>query len=102
MVWYSYLFKSFPQVAVIHIVKRFSVVNEIDIDVFLEFPDFSMTQHVINLISGSSAFPKLSLYIWKFSVPVLLTPCLKDFKHNLASMKANMRTAQIYGSLKIT
>ena len=47
VVWYSYLFKNFPQIAVIHTVKRFSVVNEADIDVFLKVPALSVIQHML-------------------------------------------------------
>ena len=69
VVWYSHLFKNFPQVVVIHTVKGFSVVNEEEVDVLLEFSCFFYDPtDVGNLISGSSAFSKLSLYIWKFSV----------------------------------
>ena len=85
MVWYSHLFKNFPQFAVIYTVKGFGVVNEAD--VFLEFSCFFYDPaDVGNLISGFSAFSKSSLYIWKFSVHVLLKSSLKDFKHNLTSM----------------
>ena len=87
MVWYSHLFKSFPQFVVMHIVKGFSVVNEAVEDYFLESPCFLYDLiGVGNLISGSSAFYKSSLYIWKFSVHILLKPSLKDFEHYLASM----------------
>ena len=87
MVWYSRLFKNFPQFAVIHTVKGFSVVNEAVVDVFLESPCFLHDPtNVGNLISGSSAFSKSSLYIWKFSVHVLLKPSLEDFEHYFASM----------------
>ena len=75
MVWYSHLFKDFPQFVLIHTAKGFSVVNEAEVDVFLEFSCFFCDPaHVDNLISGSSAFSKSSLYIWKFSVHVLLKP----------------------------
>ena len=84
VVWYSHLFKNFPQFVVIHTVKGFSGVNEAD--VFLEFPCFLYDPaDVGNLISGSSAFSKSSLYIWKFSVHVLLKTSLKDFEHNISS-----------------
>ena len=87
VVWYSYLFKKFPQFVVIHTVKGFSVVSEAELDVFLEFSCFFYDpMDVGNLISGSSAFSKSSLYIWKFSVHVLLKPSSKDFEHDLASM----------------
>ena len=84
VVWYSHLFKSFPQFVVIHTVKGFGVV--IEADVFLEFPCFFYDPvDVGNLISGSSAFSKSNLYIWRFSVHILLKPSLKDFEHYLAS-----------------
>ena len=69
MVWYSHLLKNFPQFVVIHTVKGFSVVNEAEVDVFLEFLCFFYDPtDVGRLISGSSAFSKLNLYIWKFLV----------------------------------
>ena len=84
MVWLSHLLKNFSQF-VIHTVKGFSIVNEAD--VFLEFPCFLYeTMNTGSLISGSSAFPKSSLYIWKFLVHILLKPNLKDFEHYLSSM----------------
>ena len=62
MVWYSHLFKNFPQFVVIHAIKGFRVVNEAEIDVFMEFPCFLYDPvNVGNLISGSSVFSKLSL-----------------------------------------
>ena len=71
VVWYSHLFKNFPQFVVIHAVKCFSVVSEAEVDVFLEFPCvFYDPMDVANLISGSSAFSKSSLNIWKFSVHI--------------------------------
>ena len=87
VVWYSHLLKNFPQFAVIHTVKGFSVVNGSEVDVFLELSCFFYDPiNVSNFISGSSAFSKSSLYIWKFSVHVLLKPSLKVFEHYLASM----------------
>ena len=87
MVWYSYLLKNFPQFVVIHTVKGFGVVNKAEVDVFLEFSCFfNDPMDIGNLISGSPAFPKSSLNIWKFLVHVLLKPGLKDFDRNLASM----------------
>ena len=74
MVWYSHFFKNCPQFVVIYTVKGFSIVNETEIDVFLEFSCFFYDpMDVGNLISGSSAFPKSSLYIWNFSVHILLS-----------------------------
>ena len=87
MVWYSHLLKNFPQFVVIHIIKGFSVANEAEVDIFLEVPWLLNYQSDVgNLTSGSSAFLKLSLYIWNFSVHILLKPSLKDFEHNLAIM----------------
>ena len=69
MVWYSHVLKNFPQFVVIHTVKGFSIVNEAEVDVFLEFPFFVYDPaDVGNLISGSSDFSKPSFAIWKFSV----------------------------------
>ena len=82
MVLYSHLFKNFPQFVVIHTVKGFSVVNEAEVDFFLEFPCFLHDRmNVGNFISGSSAFYKPSLNIWKFLVHILLKLNLKDFEH---------------------
>ena len=87
MVCYSHLFKNFSQFVVIHTVKSFSIVNEADIDVFLEFSCFFYDLVDIgNLISGSSAFSKSSLIIWKFMVHVLLKPGLENFEHYFGSM----------------
>ena len=84
MVWCSHLFKNFPQFVVIHTVKGFSIVNQVEVEVFLELSCFFYdSMDVGNLISGSSAFSKSSLYIWKFSVHILLKPSLKDFEHYL-------------------
>ena len=85
MVWYSLLLKNLPQFVVIPTVKGFSVVNEADI--LLEFSDFFYhPMDVGNLISGSSAFSKTSLNIWKFTVHVLLKPGLENFKHYFTSV----------------
>ena len=78
--------KNFPQFVVIHTTKGFNIVNEAEVDVFLEFPFFYNPMNIGNLISGSSASLKPSLYIWKILVHLLLKPRLKDFKHNLASL----------------
>ena len=87
MVWYSQLFKKFPQFAVIHTVKDFSIVNKAEIDVFLELSCFfGDPADVGNLISGSSAFSKSSLNIWKFTVHVLLKLGLENFEHYIASV----------------
>ena len=87
MVWYSHLLKNFPQFIVIHTVKGFSVVDETEVDVSLEFPGFLYDPaNVGNLISVSSAFSMPSLNIRKFTVHILLKPGLKDFEHHLASI----------------
>ena len=87
VVWYSYLFKNFPQFVVSHTVKGFRVVSEAEVDVFLELLCFLHDpMNVGNLISDSSASSKPSLYIYKFLVHVLLKPSLNDFEHNLAGM----------------
>ena len=87
MLWYSHLFKNFPQSAVIHTVKGFGVANKAEVDIFLElFHFFNDPTDVGNLISGSSAFSKSSLNIWKFTVHVLLKPDLKNFEHYFASV----------------
>ena len=73
MVWYSHLFKNFPQFVVVHTVKGFGIVNKAEIDVFLELSYFfDDSADVGNLISGSSAFSKTCLNIWKFMVHILL------------------------------
>ena len=84
MVLYSYLFKNFPQFVVIHRIKGFSIVNETEIDVFLEFSFFFYyPADVGKLISGSSAFSKPIFNIWKFTVHVLLKPALENFEITL-------------------
>ena len=94
VVWYYYLFKNFPQFVVIHTIKGFSIVNE-EVDIFLVFFCFfyDLTD-VSNLISGSSAFSKSSLYIWKILVPMLLKPILNDFELYIVSMR-NKHNRQI-------
>ena len=87
MVWYSHLFKNFPQFVVIHTVKSFSIVNEAEVDVFLELSCFfDDPRDVGNLFSGSSAFSKSSLNIWTFSVHILLKPGVENFEHYFTSM----------------
>ena len=88
MVWYSHLLKNFPQFVVIHTVKGFSIVNEAELDVILEFSCFFYDPtYVGNLISGSSAFSKSILYNKKFSVYVLLKTGLENFEHYFSSFE---------------
>ena len=87
MVWYSHLLKNFAQFVVIHIVNGFGIVNKAEVDVVLELSRFfDDPTDVDNLISGSSAFFKSSLNIWKFTVNVLLKPGLENFEHYFTSM----------------
>src|SRR5574337_1077251 len=82
VVWYSHLFMNFPQFIVIHTIKGFGIVNKAEIDVLLKLSwFFDDPADVGNLISGSSAFSKTSLNIWKFMVHVLLKPDLENFEH---------------------
>ena len=82
VVWYSHLLKNFPQFIVIHTVIGLGIVNKAEVDVFPEFSYFFYDPtDVGNLISGSSAISKPSLDIWKFSVDILLMPCLENFEH---------------------
>ena len=87
VVWYSHLFKNFPQFIVIHTVKGFGIVNKAEVDIFMELCCFfDDPADVGNLVSGSSAFSKSSLNIWKFLVHVLLKPGLKNFEHCFGSV----------------
>ena len=87
MVWYSHLLKNFPQFVVIHTVEDFGIVNTAEVDVYLELCCFfNDAADVGNLISGSSAFSKSSLNIWKFSVHILLKPGLENFEHFFANV----------------
>ena len=87
MVWYSDLFQNFSQFIMIHTVKGFGIVNKTEIDVFLELSCFFNDPTVVgNLISGSTAFSKSSLNIWKFMVHILLKTHLENFEHYFASM----------------
>ena len=82
VVWHSYLLKNFPQFVVICTVKGFSIVNEAEVDDFMEFSCFFYDPtDVGNLISGSSASSKSSLSIWNFSVHILLKPSLENFEY---------------------
>ena len=93
MVWYSHLLKNFPQFIVIYTVKGFGIVNKAEVELFLELSCFfDDPVDVGNLISGSSAFSKSSLKIWKFMVCMntvqasLLRPGLENFEHYFANV----------------
>ena len=88
VVWYSHLLKNFPLFVMIHTVKGFSVVDEAEVDIFLECSCFFYDpMDVGNLTSGPSTFSKSSLYIWNFSICILLKPSLNDYlyRSNLIS-----------------
>ena len=88
VVWYSRLLKNFPQFIVIHTIKGFGIVNKAEIDVFLELSCFfNDPVDVGNLMSGSSAFSRTSLNIWKFTVHVLLKPGLENFEHYMKPIR---------------
>ena len=87
MVWYSHLFKNFPQFIVVHTVKGFGIVNKAEVDVSLELCCFfDDPEDFGNLISGSSDFSKSSLNIWKLMIHLLLNPDSENFEHSFASM----------------
>ena len=86
MVWYSHIFKNFPQFVVIHTMKGFGIVNKEEVDFSLELICFfDDPMDVGNLISGSTVFLKSSLNIWKFTVHILLKPSLENFEHHFAA-----------------
>ena len=87
VVWYSHLFQNFPQFVVIHAIKGFGIVNKAEVAVFLELSCFfNDSVDVGNMISGSSAFSKSSLNMWKFTVHILLKPGLENFEPYFTSM----------------
>ena len=92
VVWYSHLLKNFPQ---LDTVKSVSIVNEADVFMELSWFFYDSTD-VGNLISGSSAFSKSSLNIWKFSVHILLKPHLENFEHYFASMWDECKCAVVW------
>ena len=96
MVWYSHLFQNSPQLIGIHTVKGFCIVNKAEIDVSLELSCFSDDPADIgNLISGSSAFSKTILNIWKFMIHVLLKPGLENFEHCFTSVRDECNCAVV-------
>ena len=87
VLWYPHLLNNFPQFVVIHTVKGFGIVNKAEVDILLEFSCFfDDPTDVGNLISGSSAFSKSRVNIWKFMVHILVKPGLEDFEHYFASV----------------
>ena len=103
VVWYSHLFWNFPQFIVIHTVKGFGIVNKAKIDIFLELSCFfSDSVDVGNSISGSSAFSKTSLNIWKFTVHVLLKPGLENVEHYFTSMWDECNCAVVWAFFGIS
>ena len=102
VVWYSHLLQNFPHFIVIHTVKSFGVVNKTEIDVFLELSCFfDDSGDIGNLISGSSAFSKTSLNIWKFSVHVLLKPGFENFEHYFTSVWDECNCVVVWASFGI-
>ena len=102
VVWYVHLFQNFPQFIVIHTGKGLGIVNKAEINVFLELSCFfDDAADVSNLISGSSAFSKTSLNIWKFTVHVLLKPGLENFKHYFTSVWDECNCAVVWAFIKL-
>ena len=102
VVWYSHLSQNCPQLIVIHTVNGFGIVNKAERDVFLELSClFDDPADVSNLISGSSAFSKISMNIWKFMVHVLLKPGLENFKHYFTSMWDECNCVLVWASFGI-
>ena len=87
----------------IHTVKNFGIVNKAEVDVFLELSRFfDNPADFGNLISGSSAFSKSSLDIWKFTVHILLMPGLENFEHYFASIWDECNCAIVWAFFGIT
>ena len=102
LVWYSHLFQNFSQFIVIHTVKGFGIVNKAEIDVFLELSCFfDDPVDVGNLISGSSAFSKTSLNIWKFTVHMFLKPGLENFEHYFPRVRDECNCAGVWVNFPI-
>ena len=103
VIWYSHVFKNFPQFIVIHTVKGFGVVNKAEVDVFLELTCFfGNLADIGNLISGYSAYSESSLKIWKFMVHVLLKPDLENFEHYFTSVWDECNCAVVWTFFGIT
>ena len=103
VIWYTHLFQNFPQFIVIHTVKGFGIVKKAETDVFLELSCFfNDPADVGNLISGSSAFSKTSLNIWKFTVHILLKPGLDNFEHYFTSVWEECNCVVVWALFGIT
>ena len=90
------------QFVVVHIIRGFRIVNEAEVDVFLELSCFfDDPVHVGNLTSGSSAFSKATLNIWKFMVHILLKPGLENFEHCFASVLDECNCAVVENCLEL-
>ena len=98
MVWNSHLFKKFPHYVVSYTVKGFCIVNDVEVEVFWNSLD---PTDVGNLISGSSAFSKSRLYIWKFLIHIMLKPSLKDFEHNLTIIRDELNCMVVWTLFRI-
>ena len=101
VVWYSHLFQNFPQFIVIHTVKGFGIVNKAEIYVFWNSCFFNDSADVGNWISGSSAFSKTSLNIWKFTVHILLKPGFENFRYYFTSVWSECSCAVVWAFLGI-
>ena len=102
VVWYSHFFQNFPQSLVIHAVKGFSIIKKAEVDVFLEISCFFYDpMNVGSLITGSFAFSKSSLNIWKFSVHIILKPSLENFEYCFTSMWDECNRAVLWAFFSI-
>ena len=102
VVWYSHLFQNFAQFLVIHRVKGFGIIHKAEVEDFLELSCFfDDPADVGNLISGSSAFSKSSLNIWKFTVHLLLKPGLENFEHYFARVWDECNCAVVWAFFSI-
>ena len=101
MIWYSHLFKNFPQFVVVHTIKSFGIVNKTEVDIFLESFVFLMIQQMLAILYLVPLPSKYSLNIWKFMVHVLLKPGLENFEHYFASMWDECSCAVVWAFLGI-
>ena len=95
------LYKNFPKFVVIHTVKGFGIVNKVEVDVFLELSCFfCYPLDAGNLVSGSSAFSKSDLKLWKFSVHVMLKPSVENFEHHFEILSINLIITLQFSALR--